>query len=202
MLVSRTALGSTDNHNCGDINNLCGLVANYPTAASCYDMYMVRFDGTTEAWATKLTDTTASLPAYGTGADRRRQRHLHLVASTRTTGASPSTAPTTPATSAPRSPSPARPASASSTLHDRRQHPPGRSHEGRERQRRAADAAASTGAAATAATSASPGIRPRKKFVAVCKNDAPTGSKSGRLAFAPNATTIDPVDLNYTSSAT
>jgi len=38
-----------------------------------------------------------------------------------------------------------------------------------------------------------------KKFVAVCKNDAPTGSKSGRLAFAPNTTTIDPVDLNYSN---
>ena len=61
-------MGSTDNHNCGDINNLCGLVANYPTAASCYDMYMVRFNGTTEAWATKLTDTSATLPAYGTSA--------------------------------------------------------------------------------------------------------------------------------------
>ena len=59
--------------------------------------------------------------------------------STRTTGASPSTAPTTPATSARRSPSRVRPASGSSTLDERRQHPPGRSHEGRERQRRAAD---------------------------------------------------------------
>ncbi|HLK91302.1 MAG TPA: hypothetical protein VKZ18_15500, partial [Polyangia bacterium] len=68
MLISRTAMGSTDNNNCGNINNLCGLTSNYPTAASCYDMYMVRFDGTTETWATKLTDTTASLPAYGTSA--------------------------------------------------------------------------------------------------------------------------------------
>jgi hypothetical protein len=38
-----------------------------------------------------------------------------------------------------------------------------------------------------------------KKFVAVCKNDAPTGSKSGKVAFAPNATAIDPVDLNYSN---
>ncbi len=58
MLLSRNALGSTDNHNCGNINNLCGLVANYPTAASCYDLYIVRFNGTTEAWATKLTQTS------------------------------------------------------------------------------------------------------------------------------------------------
>jgi hypothetical protein len=34
-------------------------------------------------------------------------------------------------------------------------------------------------------------------FVTVCKNDAPTGGKSGRIAFAPNTTTIDPVDLYY-----
>ncbi len=35
LLISRNAMGSTDNNNCGNINNLCGLVANYPTAASC-----------------------------------------------------------------------------------------------------------------------------------------------------------------------
>ena len=68
LLVSRTAMGSTDNNNCGNINNLCGLVVRYPTAASCYDMYMLRFDGASETWATKLTDTSASLPAYGTSA--------------------------------------------------------------------------------------------------------------------------------------
>src|SRR6185436_15462258 len=68
LLISRSAMGSTDNHNCGDINNLCGLVSNYPTAASCYDMYMVRFDGSAETWATKLTETSATKPAYGTSA--------------------------------------------------------------------------------------------------------------------------------------
>jgi hypothetical protein len=38
-----------------------------------------------------------------------------------------------------------------------------------------------------------------KKFVTVCKNDAPTGGKSGRLAFAPNITTITPLDLSYSN---
>ena len=38
-----------------------------------------------------------------------------------------------------------------------------------------------------------------KKFVAVCKNDAAAGGKSGRLAFAPGATTIYPVDLAYSN---
>ncbi len=69
LLVSRSALGSTANNNCGDITHLCGLVANYPTAAACFDLYMVRFDGTSETWATKLTDTTATVPAYGTDAN-------------------------------------------------------------------------------------------------------------------------------------
>jgi len=40
-----------------------------------------------------------------------------------------------------------------------------------------------------------------KKFVGVCKNDLPTGGKSGRLAFAPG-TTIIPVDLNYNQLGT
>ncbi|MGH7270102.1 MAG: hypothetical protein ACREJ3_06685, partial [Polyangiaceae bacterium] len=40
LLVSRAALGSTSNNDCGNIDNLCGLTTNYPTAASCYDMYM------------------------------------------------------------------------------------------------------------------------------------------------------------------
>lgn len=68
LLVSRAALGGTAaNNNCGNINNLCGPAASYPTAATCQDMYLVRFDGTSETWATKLTDTTATVPAYGTG---------------------------------------------------------------------------------------------------------------------------------------
>jgi hypothetical protein len=36
-----------------------------------------------------------------------------------------------------------------------------------------------------------------KKLIALCKNDAATGGKSGRVAFAPGATTIEPVDLSY-----
>jgi hypothetical protein len=32
------------------------------------------------------------------------------------------------------------------------------------------------------------------KFVPVCNNDLPTGGKTGKIAFAPNATTIYPVD--------
>ena len=32
------------------------------------------------------------------------------------------------------------------------------------------------------------------KYITVCNNDAPTGGKTGRIAFAPATTTIYPVD--------
>ena len=56
LLLSRNAMGG-GNLNCGNINNLCGASASYPTTDPCYDLYMVRFDGTTETWATELTDS-------------------------------------------------------------------------------------------------------------------------------------------------
>jgi hypothetical protein len=69
VLVSRDALGgSTADHHCGNINNLCGPAATYPTNDYCWDMHLVRFDGTTETWDAKLTDTSATLPAYGVSA--------------------------------------------------------------------------------------------------------------------------------------
>ncbi|KAH7491373.1 uncharacterized protein KRP23_296 [Phytophthora ramorum] len=48
--------------NCGNPSNLCGTAPN--PAVPCYDMYMVRYDGTSEKWATKLTSSSASLPPY------------------------------------------------------------------------------------------------------------------------------------------
>jgi hypothetical protein len=197
LLISRNAQGSTSNNNCGDINNLCGLVANYPTAASCYDMYMVRFDGTTETWATKLTDTSATLPAYGTSANGggnvifiwSEYAHNGRIAFDGTNYAGYFGAAIT---------VPGQSCVGSSTMTtgvnihqgDRMKVVNGSgvlqtsgfdwgcSHSGFERV---------TWDPAT------------KKFIAVCKNDAPTGSKSGRLAFAPNTTTILPVDLNYSN---
>ncbi|KAL3659913.1 hypothetical protein V7S43_015214 [Phytophthora oleae] len=56
--------------NCGNPSNLCGAAPS--PAVPCYDMYMVRYDGTKESWATKLTSSSASLPPYstaGSGAD-------------------------------------------------------------------------------------------------------------------------------------
>src|SRR5579871_5444271 len=195
MLISRTAMGSTDNNNCGNINNLCGLTSNYPTAASCYDMYMVRFDGTTETWATKLTDTTASLPAYGTSATGgsnvifiwSEYAHNGRIAFDGTNYAGYFGAAIT---------VPGQGCVGSSTLTtgvnihqgDRMKVVDGSgslqssgfdwgcSHSGYER------------------VVYDPAV---KKFIPVCKNDAPTGSKSGRIALAPNTSTIDPVDLSY-----
>jgi len=37
------------------------------------------------------------------------------------------------------------------------------------------------------------------QFVTVCKNDAATGGKSGRLAFAPKSSSIYPLDLFYSN---
>jgi hypothetical protein len=63
ILLTRDAQGG-GTLNCGNINNLCGNSASYPTTYACYDMYMVRFDGSSETWATKLTDSSASRPPY------------------------------------------------------------------------------------------------------------------------------------------
>jgi hypothetical protein len=65
VLVSRNATGGGTG-NCGTPTNLCGIPPNPPDP--CWDMYMVRFDGSGhETWATKLTTSSASLPPYSTG---------------------------------------------------------------------------------------------------------------------------------------
>ena len=63
VLLTRDAQGSGTTH-CGNISNLCGATSSLPTTIPCYDMYLVRFDGTSETWATKLTVSTASEPPY------------------------------------------------------------------------------------------------------------------------------------------
>ena len=195
LLISRTAMGSTAGNNCGNINNLCGLVANYPTAASCYDMYMVRFDGTTETWATKLTDTTASQPAYMTsatqagditfvwseyahngriafdGANYAGYFGIAISVSQSCVGSSTLTTGINIHQG-----DRMKVVSSAGALQTTPGFGIGCSHSGYERV--IYDATA-------------------KKFVTVCKNDAPTGGKSGRIALAPNTSTIYPVDLSY-----
>ena len=63
VLLTRDA-GGGGTLNCGEPTNLCGTPPDPPIA--CYDMYMVRFDGADESWATKLTDSSSSLPPYST----------------------------------------------------------------------------------------------------------------------------------------
>ncbi len=64
LLLTRDAEGG-GTLNCGEPSNLCGTPPDPPIP--CFDMYFVRFDGTTPSWATKLTDSSASLPPYSTG---------------------------------------------------------------------------------------------------------------------------------------
>lgn len=65
LLVTRDAQGSGERH-CGELDNLCGAPSerNYQGQWGCWDMYLVRFDGATESWATKLTESSASNPPY------------------------------------------------------------------------------------------------------------------------------------------
>ncbi|KAE9143839.1 hypothetical protein PF006_g11162 [Phytophthora fragariae] len=48
--------------NYGNPSNLCGTAPSQ--AVPCYDMYMARYEGASEMWATKLTSSSASLPPY------------------------------------------------------------------------------------------------------------------------------------------
>lgn len=52
--------------NCGNPANLCGTAPN--PAVPCFDMVALRFDGSDETWATKLTSSSAALPPYSTSA--------------------------------------------------------------------------------------------------------------------------------------
>jgi hypothetical protein len=182
MLVSRpSAAGGT--LNCGTPSNLCGTPPS--PAIPCFDMYMVRFDGTNETWATKLTQSDATHPPYLTSPTDANNiifiwwyAHNGRIAFDGSNwgayfGAAISVS-----------------QSGCVNIHqgDRMQvvnasgaiqkagFDWGCSHSGYERILWDSSA---------------------QKFVTVCKNDAPTGGKSGRLAFAPATTTIDPVDLYY-----
>ena len=196
LLISRNAMGgSTADHNCGAIANLCGLTANYPTTASCYDMYMVRFDGTTETWARNLTDTTATAPAYLTSTTVKgdtifiwsEYAHNGRIAfdganyagyfGVAISVAEKCTQPSTLTTGVDiHQGDRMKVVSSSGALQTTPGFGIGCSHSGYER-------------IVYDPTS--------KTFIDVCKNDAPTANKSGRLAFAPNTTTIYPVDLSY-----
>jgi hypothetical protein len=62
-LLTRDANGAGEKH-CGALTNLCGNVDTLPEQYACWDMYMVRFDGSGEVWATQLTESSAEKPPY------------------------------------------------------------------------------------------------------------------------------------------
>jgi hypothetical protein len=202
LLVSRSALGSTSNNNCGNIDNLCGLSSAYPTPASCYDMYMVRFDGSSETWATKLTETSAILPAYSTGPTLpapnvifiwSEYAHNGRIAFDGTNYAGYFGA----AITVPGQPCVDSDSTLTTGVNI---------HQGDRMQVvNGSGTLQTTGFAFGCSHSGYERViwdPTAMQFVPVCKNDAPVtfsdgGMVSGRIAFAPSATTIYPVDLDY-----
>jgi hypothetical protein len=195
LLVSRAAQGSTSNNNCGNIDNLCGLTSKYPTGASCYDMYLVRFDGAKETWAKQLTQTGPNQSAYGASATSgsnviyvwSEYAHNGRIAFDGSNyGAYFGAAITVPD----------QPCVGASTLTTGVN-----IHQGDRMQVVSAGGALQTTGFDWGCSHSGyeriiwdPTVM---KFVTVCKNDLPTGGESGRLAFAPAPATIYPVDLWY-----
>jgi hypothetical protein len=186
LVVSRDSVGG-GTLNCGDPTNLCGTPPS--PAIPCFDQYLVRFDGAKETWATQLTQSSAAHPPYlNSKTDTSNvifiwwYAHHARIAFDGTNYAAYYGA--------------AISVTQSGCVNI---------HQGDEM--RVVDP---TGAMLTGHDSFDWGCShsgyerivwdpTAKKFVTVCKNDAPTGGKSGRLAFAPNTTTIEPLDLYYSN---
>ncbi len=183
VLVSRPAVYGMGTGNCGTPANLCGTPPSPPDP--CFDMFMVRFDGTKETWAAKLTDSDATHPPYLTSKTDPNNlvyiwwyAHNGRIAFDGSNYAGYFGA--------------AISVSQSGCVNI---------HQGDRMKIVSASGVVSSGGFDWGCSHS--GYErvlwdpTAKKFVTVCKNDAPTASKSGRLAFAPNTTTIDPVDLSY-----
>jgi hypothetical protein len=183
ILLTRNAQGG-GTLNCGNPSNLCGTPPNPPIP--CYDMYLVRFDGTTESWATKLTESSAALPPYSTGPAGANvtmiwwYAHHGRIAYNGSNYA-------------------AYYAAAISTSEGGCIN----IHQG-DRMNVVSGSGQSTSGGFGWGCSHSgyehviwdPG---ESKFMAVCQNDAPTSGKSGRLAYAPQTSTLYAVDLWYSN---
>ncbi len=182
VLLTRDAKGG-GTLNCGAPTNLCGTPPS--PAIPCYEMYMVRFDGTAETWATQLTQGSAAHPPYLNSPTDASSvifiwwyMHEGRIVTDGTNYAAYYGA----AISVTQSGcvnihqgDEMRVLSPGGTmLTGHNSFDWGCSHSGYERI-----------------------VWDGSKFVMVCKNDAATGSQSGRIAFAPNATTIEPIDLYY-----
>jgi hypothetical protein len=170
--------------NCGEPTNLCGTPPNPPVP--CYDMYLVRFDGTTETWATKLTESSTALPPYSTGKTGKNvvmiwwYAHHGQIAFDGSNYA-------------------AYYGAAISTSQDGCIN----IHQG-DRMNVVSKAGALGNGGFDWGCSHS-GYEhviwdpAASKFVTVCQNDAPTSGQSGRLAYAPATKTLVPVDLWYSN---
>ncbi len=181
VLVSRDAMGGGTN-NCGNPANLCTLTD--PTNYSCWDMYLVRFDACgNETWATKLTTSSASLPPYSTGPQGPESlmiwwyAHNGRIAFDGTNFAAYYGVAIT-----------IKNLSGMSCMDI---------HQGDEM--RLVNASTGTLGSGGFDVGCSHSAFERitwdgTKFVPVCNLDAPTGGKSGQVAFPPNRTTIYPVD--------
>ncbi len=185
LLVTRDAKGG-GTLNCGEPTNLCGTPPS--PAIPCYDMYLVRFDGTSETWATELTQSSASAPPYLSSKTGPSvifiwwYAHHGRIVSDGTNYAGYFGAAISVSQSGcvnihqgdeMRVVSPS-----GQLLSGHQSFDWGCSHSGYERI--VWDPTA-------------------KAFVTVCKNDAPTEGRSGRLAFAPKISTIRPLDLFYSN---
>ena len=196
LLMSRAAGGGNPKTaatpaDCGNIGNLCGLVANYPTMDPCMDMYLVRFDSGAETWAAELTDTTAQLPAYDTTATATTNvvfiwwyAHNGRIAFDGANygayfGAAISTTQAC-----------VQPSTLTTGINI---------HQGDRLKIVNGSGVVQTGGFSFGCShSAYERLiwdPVAKKYVAICENDAPTGGLSGRIAIAPNTTTIYPEDL-------
>jgi hypothetical protein len=184
VLVSRAAVYGMGTGNCGDPSNLCGTPPTPPDP--CFDMFMVRFDGAKETWAAKLTQSDATHPPYLTSKTDPNNliyiwwyAHNGRIAFDGSNYAGYFGA--------------AISVSQSGCVNI---------HQGDRMQIVNASGVVSTSGGFDWGCSHSGYERivwdpTAKQFVTVCKNDAPTDNKSGRIAFAPATTTIDPVDLSY-----
>ena len=185
LLLTRDAKGS-GTLNCGEPTNLCGTPPS--PAIPCYDMYLVRFDGASETWATELTQSSASAPPYLTSKTGPSvifiwwYAHHGRIVSDGTNYAAYFGA--------------AISVSQEGCVNI---------HQGDEMRVVSPSGALLTGHQSFDWGCSHSGYErivwdPRSsQFVTVCKNDAATGGKSGRLAFAPKSSSIYPLDLFYSN---
>ncbi|MEI9947811.1 MAG: hypothetical protein WDO74_02255 [Pseudomonadota bacterium] len=185
LLLTRDAKGG-GTLNCGEPTNLCGTPPS--PAIACYDMYLVRFDGAGETWATELTQSSATQPPYLTSKTGPSvifiwwYAHHGRIASDGTNYAAYFGA--------------AISVSQEGCVNI---------HQGDEMRVVSPSGALLPGHQSFDWGCSHSGYErivwdPRNsQFVSVCKNDAATAGKSGRLAFAPKISTIYPLDLFYSN---